>query len=48
MLEALEQSINTGQWQPEARDAGGAGLIGGFHLSRSFRELAGITVPLIF
>lgn len=47
-LAALEQNTNRRERQPEVRDAGGAGLIGGFHLYRSFRELASVMVPLIF
>ena len=48
MLEALDQNKNTEQWQTEVRDAGGMGLIGVFHLSRLFREIASVTAPLIF
>lgn len=47
-LAALERNTNMRERQPEVRDAGGAGLIGGLHLYRSFRELASVTAPLIF
>jgi len=47
VLEALDRNRNTGQWQ-KVRDGGGMGLIGAFHLSRLFRELASVTAPLIF
>lgn len=47
VLAALGQKKPMGQWQTERGDAGRTGVID-FHLSRLFRELASVTVPLIF
>lgn len=47
VLEALCQKKPMGQWQTERGDAARTGVID-FHLSRLFRELASVTVPLIF
>lgn len=47
LLEALGQKKPMGQWQTEKGAAGRTGVID-FHLSRLFRELASVTVPLIF
>lgn len=48
VLEALGQHKIAGHRQTEVRDAGGMELIGGFHLSRLFRELVSVMAPLIF